>query len=400
MIKTICFIVNDNLYNSKRYFVNRLVEALKREGIQSFIFDTKGGALEAEEIIELQRRSPDFTCSFNNIFPLKSGKYLWDQMEIPHHTYLVDPPVFWIHLTRSPYSILSCNDIDDLHVLESIHFDRRFFLPHAVERERVAAPLDFRERPYDVVMIGSCYDHETIKEAWRKTFSKEVCKVIDEAIDLCFSSPETTFSHAVHQTWARSKLDPRGVDFEKICECVDMYTRGKDRVELIRSIKDVEVHIFGRRYWEESNKMRHWKDYVGDCPNVVIHDLLEYEQIFDVLGQSKICLHSNPAIRNGSHERYFNGLAMGCAIIGNVNSYMKKEFGEKRGVYEYQFNARDKVNDLVKDILADEKQRLERVEEGRKKIAEGHTWDHRAQTMIEIIPQMIEKITNYPKNGS
>ena len=50
------------------------------------------------------------------------------------------------------------------------------------------------------------------------------------------------------------------------------------------------------------------------------------------------------------------------------------------------------MNELVNDYLQNEEKRLSVVEKGRKIVKEGHTWDHRVESLIEQLPPILENI--------
>ena len=104
-LRKICLITNFNLYESKRYFTEKLAEAMQRHGIETKIVDVRLGALGSETIQSIRQFEPDFTCSFNSFEPIGEGRYLWDFLKIPNLSFLVDPSFYSTTLTNSPYSI-------------------------------------------------------------------------------------------------------------------------------------------------------------------------------------------------------------------------------------------------------------------------------------------------------
>ena len=76
------------------------------------------------------------------------------------------------------------------------------------------------------------------------------------------------FTDAVdRQVSKQAGLDPQKVDFVEALDEIEMYIRGKDRIGLLRSIKDAKVDIFG-----SAHNSLGWKKYLGDRRNFVIHD--------------------------------------------------------------------------------------------------------------------------------
>ena len=70
----VCLITNFNLYESKRYFTEKLAEAMERHGIETKIIDVRLGVLGSETIQSIRHFAPDFTCSFNSFEPIGEGR--------------------------------------------------------------------------------------------------------------------------------------------------------------------------------------------------------------------------------------------------------------------------------------------------------------------------------------
>lgn len=385
----VCLLVNYNLYESKRYFALKLSEALQRKGIETKIIDLKEQSFEAEDALEVQRFQPDFTCSFNSFGMSQNNLFPWDIIKIPHLSILVDPVLYSIAVTNSPYSIVSCVDRFDCEQLLTYNFDRTFFLPHAIEREVSEGK---GERPYDVVFLGSCYDYESLKEAWQKKYSPQICRVLDEAIDNVLSARYVSLADALASAWGHAKLSPQGVNFQELFYYLDNYTRGKDRVELIRAVKDAPVHVFGELMTDDPTFKKGWSHYLGKQKNVTLHKSVNFQEAIKILQKSKICLNSMPFFKNGSHERVFYGLAAGALPITTDSLFIKESFKDGEDLKLYTPSRWNEVNDQINALLSDENKREKMVIAGRKKVIAQHTWDNRVETLLKAMPKQLQKI--------
>lgn len=397
MLNRVALLVNYNLYESKRYFTRKFAEALNRKGIETRIIDVQETSMSGDTIASLKRYSPDLTCSFNSLLPVSENRYLWDFLEIPHWSILVDPALYSTQLTRSPYSILSCVDRSDLAAVRSNQFDRAFFWPHAVEKE--LSPGD-EKRIYDVVFLGSCYDYESLRASWRQRNPEGFNKVLDDAIDLVYGDNRTSLAEALVQAWQKSGQDYKGVDFFSLFYYLDNYTRGKDRVELIRSIKDAKVHVFGDLSTDNAVGVLGWNQYLAGQSNVVVHPSVPFWDSLHLLKQSKICLNSMPFFKNGSHERVLTGLACGSVPITTDNVYFREFFAEGRDLYYYPMKDKQNVNGIVNELLNNEAKRAEIADKGRQIVMENYTWDVRVEELLEELPLMVGKINAKSNNSN
>lgn len=389
MIKKVCFLVNYNQYESKRYFTDKFSEAMNRAGIKTKIIDVEESKIHERMIDELIEYAPDFTVSFNSFMPFPDNTYLWDLTEIPHLSILLDPSLYSVHLIDSPYSIISCVDQFDCYGLSTQNFEKILFFPHAVEKELFDAPESDKE--YDVVFIGSCYDYETMRSSWKREFSKETCGALEAASEIVLSDVEIPLQEALVRGWRTTGLPTQGIDFLKLFTYLDKYSRGVDRVELIRNIKDAEVHVFGELFEDDQSATKGWKDLLKGQDNVIFHDPVSYEESLKILQKSKICLNSSPFFKGGTHERIFAGLACGALVVTNENVFIREAFEDGKELVLYRPKEWDRVNEKINYYLENEDARRSVVKAGSQKVKDGHTWDHRVQMLQELMPGMIEK---------
>lgn len=389
-MERVALLVNYNLYESKRHFTQKLAEAMERRGIETLIVDVNEGPLRVDAVREIQGFAPDLTCSFNTLLPLSEEKYLWDFLSIPHLSMLVDPLMYGMDLTKSPYSILSVVDRNDINEAVIPTFKNLFFFPHAVEKE-----LSFdekAERPFDVVFLGSCYDYESLRASWQQRNPEGLNKVLNDAIDIVFSDNRSSLANALAQAWGHSGLDPRGVDFVSLFYYLDNYTRGRDRIELIRSIKNVPVHIFGELSTDNAVGFLGWQPYLAGNSNVTIHPSVPFAEGLEIQKKAKICLNSMPFFRDGTHERVFTALACGAVPVTSESVYLRESFADGQDLVYYQSNEWNRVEPTILSLLKDEPRRRAIAASGRQKVMAAHTWDHRVSLLEKELPPILARI--------
>lgn len=392
-IKRICFLVNYNLYDSKLVFTEGLVEALRKLNVAVKTINTEKKGLQISDIDKIQDFNPTITCSFNSILPLSQTDkhYLWDEFQIPHLFILLDPAIYELDLIKSPYLMISCVDHFDCNLLKRYGFNRTFFLPHGISKDIQNNKFDESIDGYDVVLMGSCYDHEHLRQQWRSQFSVELSNVIENAIEMALSDRGMHFVEATTESLFQVGINPKEIPFTELCFYVDYASRSIDRCRLIKSIKNIKVHVFGEIVFN-SPEANSWTHYLKDCPNVFVHSGVPFNESLKILKNSKFCLNSIPFFRNGSHERILTGLSSDCAIISSENQYIQDHFKEEDGVFTYKHLHRDSVNDLINELLVNDSYRKSCIERGKQKVFENHTWDHRASELIENVNPMIESI--------
>lgn len=376
-------VINYNLYESKRHFSQKLADSFERRGIKVHLIDLQKGP--PGSVIEKQKLAldfpPDLCCSFNRVIPDRQGAFFWDLQKIPYLSLLLDPAIYDLNLIRSPTGAISCVDENDCELLESKGFKRAFFWPHGVERE--LAEVDDHKKVYDVVMFGSCYDPEGLRNAWRQKYPPPIQTLIEEAAEMTLEG-ETPFWVAVQRTIERLRFDPMEIDFRKICTLVDNFVRGVDRLELIRSvakIPGIKVHLFGGSCWREETPILGWGHYFKGSSQVEVHGALPFTEALEVMKSSRVCLNSSIFFKKGSHERILIGLACGSLVVTSESTWTRREFEDSLLIYKPK--QWQEVNDKIHYLLTHEEERKEMITKGREKVLQGHTWDTRVEQLLK-----------------
>lgn len=378
----LCLLSCHNQYASKRYFTQKFADALMRQGIDTHILAWPDGPFPEELVKKVEELKPTLTASFHQLPEQTDGKYFWDGLNIPHWSILLDPVFYDLELMRSPLSIISCVDQGDCELLSSYHFERQFFFPHAVEKELIAPPQ--KERPIDVIFLGTCYDPDHLYDYWKTNYSKEILCVLEEAVTIVLTESKTTFVRALLQALITNGIDPKEVEFDSLAQHVDSYSRGIDRVNLIRSITEVAVHVYGGKSWREDQPTKDWCYYLAKQPNVTVHPPVNFAEGLELLKKSKICLNSMPFFKKGTHERIFCSLACGALPVSTENEYLKEIFANDEIMF-YQSDSLEGLNDRVQKILSRPDQLVEKIAKGQAIVLQSHTWDKRAELFLEKI---------------
>lgn len=341
------FLIGDNPYGSTVHFAKGFSQALERLDVQTRLFwiDDEQFFHALYTILE---DPPNITCSFSDI--TAGGHSLGELWSIPHLSILLDPAIYFLHQLKGNASLVSCVDEGDCRFLKSLGFPKSFFLPHGVNKE-LMTPVD-NPRPYDVVFFGSCIDYEAVRASWKEKYPLAICSSLDEASERVLSPEGTSILQAL------TDLGVQEVDLPLLHHELDLYTRGKDRVSLIRSFPN--VHVWGDRGWEK---------YLSKD---TLHPSIAFEATLEVMKQAKVVLNSSPRFKEGFHERIFYALLCGSLAVTGRTPFIEKHFaiGEELAVYNYgTYEALDL------------RCAAEIASKGQEKVLKDHTWDNRAAAL-------------------
>jgi spore maturation protein CgeB len=345
-MKKIDLLVGDNDYGTTLHFSKGLADALNKMGIQTRLFWVGEGHF-FHAFYTICQDPPDLTCSFSDISLNRTP--LGDLWHIPHLSLLVDPPIYSLHHCTGKYGWVSCVDEDDCVFLRAAGFPQVFFLPHAADCKWQTSVK--KERPFEAVFFGTCLDYEEIALKWPKK-EKELLLAASEKV-LTPNGPSIV--------QALAELGVKEYDLPRLHNEVDAYTRGKERIQLIRSLHSQKVHIWGNGVW---------KKYF---PELEVHPPATFEDVLLLMQQSKLVLNSSPRFKAGAHERIFYALMCGASVYTAENRYLKVQLPEI-------FTCR-----LGEWEAPSFKEWDGRAEIGQTTILRAHTWEIRAHTLVNSL---------------
>ena len=389
-MQKVCVLSDDSYYDSKQlYFAHQLFEAMLRQGLEIKFFPTVKGS-PRDHLSEIEAFSPDVLCSFNaDVLPM-DGKYWWDHIKIPNLSILSTPACFSWSLLSSPYTILSCIDRTDYTTLLNNGMQRAFFCPHAIDKELLESKSS--EKVFDVVFIGKCYDFKTMRIAMGGRLELKISRFFDRVCDIIFSDDEIPFDQAMAKALEITSRSGEQIHLPAFWHLyLDKYIRGKNQIELIRSIKNAHIHIFGEIETDFGFSKLDWTDYLAGQTNITIHPPVSYAESLQILKEAKIVLNSDPLLRDSSHEKVFAGIACGCFPVTSPSKFLKEEFIEGEEILFYKSGQPEHISEQIDEWLDNEKKREKAIIAGRDKLLSRHTWDHSVKMFLDKLPGIISK---------
>ncbi len=351
----IYFLVGNNPHQTAPHFSRQLSDALQRQGIETRLYWIDEGHF-FHAFYDILEDPPDCTCSFSQI--LVGQKRLGDLWRIPHLSFLIDSAIYFTPHFEGNYSWISCVDQDNCAFVRSRNFNSVFFLPHAAEKEILTLPHD--HRTYEVAFFGSCVDIDACERRWRgyPMAKKERLYALAERV---LSPQGISLYQAIQEIGVHQE------EFLHYYQEIELYIRGKDRIELIRSIQDQEVHIWGPGPW---------KRY---CPQAIVHSSISFEETLLKMRETKIVLNSSPSFKKGAHERLFYALLSGCCVLTGESAFVNHHFVPGKEILTYRFG------EYSHDLKGAFSSWKEIALAGQQKVLTEHTWDHRAKDVIDFL---------------
>ncbi|MCH9610725.1 MAG: hypothetical protein S4CHLAM81_05560 [Chlamydiales bacterium] len=185
-------------------------------------------------------------------------------------------------------------------------------------------PLAPQPKEFDAVFFGTCLDVEKIEAQWQQHHNRDFLFEISRKI---------LYGDAVLIDQVR--------DLALHTE-VDRYIRAYDRIKLCQQFPKLSV-------WGDGP----WKKYL---PNAQVYDPVPFEEALQIIAKSRLVLNSSPNKKAGLHERILYAWSAGAKVVTAQNRYVD---GYTQGQWE--------------------------ATEGVDGDWSAHTWEKRAQKILEIV---------------
>ena len=370
-------------YDVMHYFAQSLSRALEKQGVKITLMDFSE-TNRLDFMRSLYAHPPDCTLGFNGPHQLENGCYLASEVEIPHIAWLVDSAHYFDDMVACPYHILIAPDQTSRDLLLSWGATHSHFLPHAFDAALTTPPQ--KKRIYPISFCGSLIDYIAIEETWQKKWPKEVFKALIDAAQRTLAESTLSYQEVFSNRVLPLIADATPLEKTNLATELDLYLRGVDRIELLKALEGLPVHLFGNA------QGRPWDHFLDIKKGYTIHPSLPFPEILKVMADSQIVLNSSPMFKTGGHERIFYGLGLGAAVLTNQTPWLENNFALDQEVLSYVSTQWERAGSLLEGLL-ENPSAIEKIAfQGQARVLKEHTWDMRAQQLLPLAEKAIEVI--------
>lgn len=376
-------------YNVLRIAADYMVDAFYKKGYQVHLVDL---TLEEERqrIMEILGEEYDLIFSFQALLfdsCLTDGKTsdLSFLANTPVFGHIVDHPIF--HSTRLEPShgtniFLGCIDRSHVDYIKKYYPSIRnvFYLPHAGFKAKNIIP--YENRTIDVFFPSSYIKPSVILDKIEKL--PEVYKVIaKELIHNMLENPLLHLQDALYLYLYQIKFEYKYdefLDLMQIFSVVDEYIRVYTRDKCIRYLLKNKINItVSGGGWREFDTNH--KNYL----HIISTTGLEFFDVLEFMGNSKMVLNHVPTLQNGMHERIFSSMLCGAICLTNDFPIIHEEFTDNKNIILYSNSKLQTFADKIKELLVTPYKAKEIATTGQYIAEQSHTWDRNAQEILNIV---------------
>lgn len=368
----------------EKYFVEN--------GTEIFVLDTKNLFLSLGRLYEFIKKPVDAVITFNNVglnMELEQGKRLWDQLDILCIDILVDHPVCYLQeLQMAPKrTVVVCVDRNHVSFIKRFfpNIKQTYFMPHGgtmLESELIS----WRDRPIEVLYAGGL--PKEVAGSYIPGNLDEVCgfptdELCEEVLVTLIKDADCTLETAMERYFVKRHVeleDNQLLQYIRLFRFLDVYAFSYQREKTVRTLVEngIPVTLYGSG-WDHC-------DWINNS-NLDYHMLVSPEEILSLMGKTRIVLNSMPNFKSGSHERIFNGMLAGAAVITDTSQYIEREMQGREFLYQYELGRQQELPSMVEDVLKHPEMIETVTEHAYSTAAECHTWQKRARQIETYIEQ-------------
>ena len=407
MKKTIIYFTG--VYDTLDLFTENLREAFEEMGYASFVYDARFRKQSEQALFGLLEDAAGhagmagtaahvghagqpglcpFTCiTFNNLgysLSLPDGRNLWNAYGIPYLNILMDHPFHYEKPLRGmpQTAVIFCTDRNHvLYIRKYFENIRQIdFLPHAgVELGSRHKPL--KERGIDVLYAGALPiytvgkmipDLSSIPEVDGEAMAQEV---LGELIRHPGRTTEAVI-RAYLQAQRNDLSEERIHELTVQVRFLDSYAVSFFREQAVRLLVEsgIKVTAYGTG-WDQCD----W----SDNPYLAYGGKVDASQILPLMNDTKLVLNTMTWFKAGAHDRIFNGMLAGAAVVTDESSYLKREFTDGREIFMFALEEIGSLPERVFELFGHLDRTQEMAECGYHAAKERHTWKSRAEYLTE-----------------
>lgn len=357
-------------------------------GAECLVLDAAQMEQELFRLKDILQEPVTAVISLNNVglhLELENGKNIWDSFQIPFYNIMMDHPFHYKEAleTAPAQMVLLCMDRNHVEYVKRFFPNVRTvrFFPHAgmkADGYMEAARIPLQERKIDVLYAGglSRYAAEGLVPDLGKITDFDAFELVRRALERLICENHLTTEYVIEQCLREMGLV---FDDQKLGEIiaklrfVDSFAVSFYREQIIRTLAEhgITVTVFGtgwnRIEWEHSN--------------LIYGDEIPPKQILELMNQSKVVLNTMTWFKKGAHDRIFNGMLAGAAVVSDESEYLQEQFTNGQELQMFSLNERKGLVEMVKDVLEHPKRAQPMADCGYEAAKAHHMWKNRLEIL-------------------
>lgn len=374
------------------FFSMQMAEAMEQQGIKVWFWDMREPLQSREQFERLDKRTDCVLVTFNFIglsneaqFQSGNGTDLWERYGIKSYCIMVDHPMYYYRelISGRKNLTLLCVDRDHRRFVEKYYpeYGRVFFLPLA-GTGLAGTKIPYEKRDIPIIFTGNYVPLENLM-SYTAGMDRETKEFCFDIIGELTAHPDIPLEQ---ELVGRLKKEFPQITREELMNCmyhmvfIDLYVRSYFRGKIICSLAEngYTVHVIGKD----------WDKAECKCPkNLVMTGQLDSLQCLRYMQRSKIAVNIMPWFKDGAHDRIFNAMLQGCAVVSDTSKYLDEVLHDGEDFLTFPLEQSRKICDKIQYLLKTPKEAGQIAEAGWRNAQKNHTWKNRAEELLRIIEE-------------
>ncbi|MCI9077985.1 MAG: glycosyltransferase family 1 protein [Lachnospiraceae bacterium] len=335
-------------------------------------------------------KSFDAVIGMNSILPLAecdSGRYL-DSINAPFINIIADHPMHvhkYLEVKLKRYYVI-CIDRHHKEYIEkyyphikrtvAVPFGGIKYLPDGEDKEKYYSYSQFANRRYHIFFPATYTPPSYYRQVMEETniiYVKQAEEIMHAIMD-----GDTSPVHELYKNITSWKEERFAARMYK-ARYIDKYIRDCFRDMAVSALLEegYKVDVAGAR-WDMYNGR--YKD------RLVIHRQKEYSDIPQAMANSQVVLNVQPLFTEAPHDRVFNAMANGSAVLSDTCSYIEAYYKKDMLLFNTG-NIHESIAGM-EDIL-NNTEKLYKMASGLRNLSENETWHERCARITSFINEIL-----------
>ncbi len=265
-------------------------------------------------------------------------------------------------------------------IYPNVQLSGEIFAPPAVRPENdFSAPDWAASRPIDVLYVGNL-EMSAVARPWRDlaaqhrppSFDPGFCETLADAM---LSAPDRSLHLCLQDAMPTLGKSPPAFNLRFHVSLVENFLRHLYRRNAVVALADagVRMQVVGGGW-----------DRVGLPANIAVSSVTDYEGIFRLAAQAKICLDVSTYL-DGANDRVFSYALNKSVCVTNATGYLRGAVGEQGGMRFYGMGNLDGLCGDVKALLAKPGELRDLGEQAAQTVRAAHTWRQRIAAVLSSV---------------
>ncbi len=332
--------------------------------------------------------------SMNNIglhLEIEDGINIWDHFQTPFYNILMDHPFHYKKaLDTAPRQMtLLCMDRNHITYVKRFfpHINKISFFPHAgiatgTIEQNINNTVRLKERKIDVLYAGglSRYAAEGLIPDLGKIKDFDAFALVKNALEKLIQNPDLTTEDVIEHCLEDINLklnDQRLGEIITELRFIDSFAVSFYREQMVRVLAEsgITVTVFGTG-WDRCE----WRH-----PNLVYGGEIPPAGILELMKQSKVVLNTMTWFKRGAHDRIFNGMLAGAAVVSDESEYLKEHFINGKQLKMFSLQNVGRLAQTVQDLLIHTDKAQSMADCGYQTSIQSHQWINRLRDLDLIL---------------